>query len=240
MRLQFHGRAADGIGAMVPFLRSSPFLLCLFAAVGCSTANHVADFAQNDLFYVDVPFVTKAPGDRPVFVAPVVDARAAATLPASERGFPITYSGDDFWERPVPDMVGDVLTRQLVSSQLFTTVDDHASPEGLVLQPQLVTFLGGATEAISGSRTFAEIGLRVQVYGPAAAGGKRPLLHEQVYGNRQVSQLELNPVSPYRLVGRSLQLTMSKLLSGLDGSNVARSNMPVEVTVPAEASAKAR
>ncbi len=225
---------------MVHTFRLSAALLGLLAATACSTPSLVADFAKNDIFYVDVPFQTQAPGDRSVFVAPLADARTAVVLPTHERGFPIAYSGDDFWERPVAQMVGEVLVRQLVTSGLFAQVVDRASPEGLVVKPSLVSFVGGATEAISGSRSFAEVGLRLQVLGPAGVDGKRAVVHEQTYGSRQVSPLEINPVSPYRLVGRSLHLTMAKVLSGLDGSNIARSNVPVDVALPAEASTPSR
>jgi hypothetical protein len=84
------------------------------------------------------------------------------------------------------------------------------------------------------SSTFAEIGLRIQVLGPAAADGKRPVWHDHVYGNRQVSELDIKPVSPYRLIGRALQLTMSNAMTGLDGSNVARSHVPIDVLAPLE------
>lgn len=214
-------------------------LLIAVLPVACSTNSQVADFAKNDLFYTDVPFQTKAPGDRVVFVAPLADARDGAQLPQAERGFPITYVGDDFWERPVAEMMGEVLQRQLASSGLFAAVEDHAVPNGLVIKPTLVSFLGGATEAISGASSFADVGVRVQVLGPAAGDGKRVLLLDRVYGNRQVSPNEINPVSPYRLVGRAMQLAMTKLLTGLDGSNVARSDVPLDA-VPAEASARAR
>ena len=215
-----------------PLLAGLPGLLALAA---CATPNDRADLAHNELLYTDVPFATRAPGDRPVFVAPLADAREARALPAHEKGFPIRYATDDFWERPVAQMVADVLVRQLAASQLFPQVAEHASAEALVLKPSLTTFVGGATEAISGASTFAEVGLRVQVFGPAAPDGKRALLHEQVYGGRQAAPLALKPLSPYRLYGPALQQTIAKVLAGLDGSNVARSHVPLDVTVPAEA-----
>jgi uncharacterized lipoprotein YmbA len=219
----------------VPLRLALPLALVLTA---CTSPSHVADFAANDVLYVDVPFVTKAPGDRAVFVAPVADARDGRALPSHEKGFPIQYAGDEFWERPVTEMLGDVLARQLAASALFTAVSPHASADALVLKPSLVTFVGGANEAVSGARTFAEVALKVQVLGPAAADGKRSVLHEKVYGNRQTSALALKPVSPYRLYGPALQQTVAKLLAGLDGSNVARSNVPMDVgDAPAEASA---
>jgi hypothetical protein len=135
-----------------------------------------------------------------------------------------------------------VLARQLANSGLFAAVTDSATPDVVLVVPSVVSWLGGVTEAISGGHAFVDVGLRVQVYGPAAAGGERPLWHDQVYGNRQVSQVELNPPSPYRLVGRALQFTMTKVLAGLDGSQVARSGVPIvgQPNGAAEAAAPAR
>ncbi|HEB53984.1 MAG TPA: hypothetical protein ENI87_12085 [bacterium] len=217
-------------------LSFAPLALLLLGAGACDALNYTADFADNSLFYADVPFVTKAPGDRPVFVAPIHDAREGTVLPLHDRGFPIRYGTDEFWERPVPEMFSEVLVRQLEDSEMFPAVLDHADPEALVLKPTLMLFTVGAKEGISGSMTFAEVGLRVEVFGPVGADGERPRWHDHVYGNRQVSEMQVNPVSPYRLIGRALQLTMSKTLSGLDGSNVARSDVPVEAVEPALAS----
>ncbi|MFY9342792.1 MAG: hypothetical protein WAT39_09905 [Planctomycetota bacterium] len=214
-------------------------LLLLGALPACSTTNQVADFATNDIFYVDVPFRTKVPGDRPVVVLPAADARDASTLPNSERGFPISYGNDDFWDRPIAEMFSEVLTRQLADSELFGTVVTEAAPDALVVKPTLVSFLNGATESISGSRSFAEVAVKIEVFGPASGDGKRALLHEQTYANRQVSAIEVDPPSPYRLIGRALQLTMSKAMSGLDGSNVGRSGVPI-TGQPAEAAGPAR
>jgi hypothetical protein len=75
------------------------------------------------------------------------------------------------------------------------------------------------------------------VLGPAGADGKRVVLHEQTYGNRTITQNEINPTPSYLVLGRALRVTMQKVLTGLDGSNVARSTVPVEVGVPTEASA---
>lgn len=210
------------------------FLLLPLLATACMVPNETADFARNDLLYSDVPFATKAPGDRDLFVAPIVDARDKTVLPTQERGFPIVYGGDDFWERPVREMLADVLQRQLADSHLFGRIVDQPDPSTLLLKPTLVTFTLGATEAMSGRRSFAEVGLQLQVLGPADAAGQRQVVFDQTFGSRQMSEQELNPISPYRIIGRALQQSMAKLLGGLDGSNLGRSNVPIEaVATPA-------
>ncbi|HEU4417657.1 MAG TPA: hypothetical protein VFT55_01890 [Planctomycetota bacterium] len=218
-----------------PSLRGVSLLLVMLHAA-CAT-NETADFARNELLYVDVPFVTRSRGDQPLLVLPTVDLRDRTPLPTESHGFPIVYGGDDFWERPVPEMISDVLVRQLQSSGIFATVSQEATPGALVLRPTLESFMTGANVAIYGSRSFAEVGLRLQVLGPADSQGKRAVLHDQLYGNRQLSQLEINPVSPFRLIGRALQISMGKALAGLDRSNVGRSSVPLDIGVPAEATA---
>lgn len=213
------------------------FALGALGAAGCSVPGGPADFANNCELYSDVPFQTKAPGDRNVFVAPVVDARTGEGLPTSDRGFPIHYGDDAVWDRPVVEMVGEVLQRQLASSRLFPEVAPAASPESLVIVPTLVSFLAGAAESVGGSSSFAEVGLRLQVYGPAGSDGKRTLLHDQVYGNRQATGAAMTPPSPYRLACRAMQISMAKALAGLDGSNVGRSNVPIGDATPVPASA---
>jgi hypothetical protein len=201
------------------------------ATASCGTLNYTADFSSNELFFADVPFRTKAPGDRQVFVTPLKDDRGGTKLPLHERGFPIRYGNDDFWERPVAEMFTEVLARHLTNSELFPSVTTQALAQDLILKPTLVSFTVGSKEAIAGSATFAEVGLRVQVLGPANEKGERPLWHDCAYGNRQMSEYQVKPVSPYRLIGRALQLTISQALAGLDGSNVGRSQVPPEVVV---------
>lgn len=215
-----------------------PFVWLLPVALGaCSSMNTHADFATNSRLYADVPYRTKAPGDRAVFVAPVRDERSGAVLPTHEGGCPIRYGTDEVWERPVVQMLSEVLQRQLADSELFPAVVQHADPAALVVVPTLQAFTTGAMEAIAGSTSFAEVALRLEVLGPAGPDGARPRWLDRTFRNRQVSELSMNPVSPYRLVGRALQLTVGQALTGLDGSNVARSSVPVEVVLPSDEAA---
>ena len=80
------------MGAMkFPALRVVSLLLLPLAA-GCAVPNETADFAANELLYSDVAFATKAPGDRDLFVAPIVDASAVTVLSATVKGSSTTRS----------------------------------------------------------------------------------------------------------------------------------------------------
>jgi hypothetical protein len=228
---------------------SSPFSLQAAAAVGflllllpaCQTAQSNHDLATNTRLCPESTFTTVAPGDRKMFLAPVADERASNVLPAAEGGYPFSYDSDDSWSRPVQVMVGEVLQRELEHSGLFAAVETTASPEDLVLQPRLVTFCSGLMEVEFGGRSFGEVALRLQVYGPADAKGNRTLLLEKVCLDRAVSGAARVPPSPRIMVGRSLHDVVKQVLGILDGSNVSRSNVPLvlsgdSVAAPAAAS----
>jgi len=210
-------------------------LLSLWLAAACQTPNDSADFASNDALYADVPYVTRSPGDRTVFVAPVVDQRAQRKqpLPTQHRGFPINYANEQVWERPVTVMVAEVLERQLRDSSLFAALDTTPSAQGLVVMPSLQSLHCGEAEAMAGSSAFAELGLRLQIFGPVGADGQRALLLDESFADLRRSETMFEPISPYRLVGPTLQNVMKRMLTTLDGSNVGRSNVPMVMALPA-------
>lgn len=211
---------------------------------GCTSVPQEVDLAHNPKICADVPFTTRAPGDRTVFVAPVVDNRHGAR-PAHDRGFPIYYGPDSAWDRPLTDMVGELLVRELGESQLFAQVSPVATPEAVVLQPELVAFTMGSMENIHGARTFAEVALKLRVFGPADATGARPLWFERTWGDRQVTEPLIKPANMFLIAGNSTARSLAKVMSGLDSTNVGRSGMPLALAepaakseVPAEASAR--
>lgn len=211
-------------------LHSRLFLAPLLAVAACAAPDTQLDIATNDRIYVDVPFSTRVPGDRELFVAPLADVRTFDDLPEHEGGFPINYGSDQVWERPVRDMIDEVLTRQVAESRLFAAVVERASADSLVLSPRLVQFTTGAVESVSGARAFAEVGLHLQVFGPVDAAGKRPVLLDETFTERQITPPSMRPPSPYLLAGSALRATIQKTLTGLDGSNVGRTHVPAAPT----------
>ena len=196
-----------------------------FLASGCATGSGVPDLAKNSDLYQQVGFVTKLPGDRSVFVAPVADERRADALPASVSGFPIMYDSDARWSRAVPIMIDDLLRREIETSGLFAAMATQAKDADLVLQPSLQTFAMAQMEMPTGGRALAEAHLRIRVWGPAV-DGQRPLLHDEIYGDSQATKVQMRTISRHLLAGRATQIAMMRVLQGLDGANVGRSGMP--------------
>lgn len=212
-------------------LRSLSILACLVVPA-CFAPNTVVDLASNKRLYRDVPFSTRLPGDRVVFVAPLADVRSVEDLPLHDRGFPISYGGDDVWDRPIREMIDEVLSRQLADSGLFAGVSDKATPQSLILMASLESFTTGAVERVGGQQSFAEVVLRLRVLGPEDRNGIRATLHDQSYGDRKMTDPSFKPISPYMLVGSTLHTAMQKALTGLDGSNVGRSHVPLQLATP--------
>ncbi len=207
-------------------------LLFLPLALLPSCASTAADLAANDSIYVDLEYACKLPGDRTVFVAPLADARPASVEAAVRIGdYPMLYDGDARWERPVVAMVDDVLHREVVASGIFVGVVDQAAQADVVILPSLVTFATAAIEQESGGQSLAEAALRLQVFGPIGADGQRAPLLDQVFGDRQVTEVGFRTASRHLLAGVATRFAMLRLLQGLDSSNVGRNGMPI-VTPP--------
>jgi len=204
----------------------SAVLASWLLVAACSTGPGLADLANNPDLYLDVGFVTKLTGDRSVFVAPVLDERQSAGLPESLSGFPIIYDTDARWDRAVAMMVDDLLRRELAGSGLFASIQTRAANADVVVQPTLQTFLTAQMEMMSGGRAIAETGLRIRVWGPAT-DGRRQLVHDSVYRDRQMTGVERRTVARHLLAGRSMRATMMRVMHGFDGANLGRSGMPV-------------
>jgi len=177
------------------------------------------DLRLNDTLYRPTGYATSSPGDRSVFVAPVVDERKP---PRDEGQYPTMFLTDRDWERPLPVMVHDILRDELRSSHVFGEVLDAPTPEALLLKPTLRSFEGGMQEQLYGRRTLASLALQVEVYGPSIEGQRKLLLTQPLF-ERPVSNPGFKPASPRVLMGAALNATMSRLIGAIDASNVGRS-----------------
>ncbi len=219
---------ADGTGMNHPLTMGS-LVLALAVSACSSTDSKLADFALNDLIYKGTTYTSRMPGDRTLFLAPIVDNREQDGLPATQGAYPIVYDDESRWNRTVAEMLDDVLHKDLQQSHVFSSFVDSAANADVVIQPTLITFLTGSMELESGSRALSELGMKLQVLGSIGFDGQRTVLFERLYGERQLTDPAMRPPSRVMLTGRVLTSTMQKLVRSIDGSNVGRSGLPLMV-----------
>lgn len=209
--------------------------LLLLALAGCQSPA-VPDLAQNEELYVDCGYLTKLPGDRNVFVAPVVDGRTEALRAAEAatqlNGRPLQWDSDGRWSRPIAEMVDEVLRRDLAASEIFTEILEKPGKAQVVLTPTLVTFATGAVEDMAGGRSLADVGIRVVAHGPQDASGRRPVLLDQVFSERVVTEISFRTASRHVLAGTSLRSALLKMLQALDSKCIGRDGMPLPAEEP--------
>jgi len=204
------------------------FLLLLWLCACASSPG--ADLATNERLYHDSGYLCKLPGDRSVFVAPLADARQPALDANSLGEFPIAYDADARWERPIVDMVDDLLRREIAASSVFRTVEAQPAAADVVLTPTLVTFVTAAIEQMAGGRSLAEVAIRIQAHGPVGADGSRPELLDQVFGDRELTEIAFRTVSRYVLAGAATRASIVRALQGLDSKSIGRNGMPAATT----------
>ena len=202
-------------------------LLALCTLLGCG-APEVNDLARNEKLFPPTRFTAKLPADLAAFVTPLVDARKAWVADASSSGYPATAMPEGIWARPMPEMVDEVLRRELGTCGVVKSVLQRAEAGALIVKPSLVTGAAAVQELPQGRRTIAEAGIRIVVLGRDDGNGKRATLHDQVYTQRLVSDVEMRPAPALGLLSRAMRTSLTTALAGLDQSNVARSGVPLE------------
>lgn len=188
----------------------------MFAA--CSSPPRM-DLRHNESLYRPTGYVSKLSADRAAFIAPIADERQ---LPEDKQAYPVAYLGDGDWERPVPVMVDEILREELRTAQVFAEILPAPRPDALLVRPILRAFEGGLQEQLYGRRSMAHLALVIEIYGPEETG-ERKLFLSQPFFERPISTTGFKPPSPRLLMGSALHATMSKLVSTIDASNVARS-----------------
>jgi hypothetical protein len=202
----------------------TPALLGVWVA-GCASTDKT-DLAENPALYRPTGYRAKVPADRAVFVAPVVDARAARAAEDASGSFVVDYFSDAKWDRPPVDMIDAVLRTELADSGVFTELVDRPGPEACVLRVELRRFDVGGESHVTGVRSFAALGHAVQVYGPGEGNGRALLLDEQL-GDATASDIDWRPAPGAVLMGACLRRVNGAMLGLLDQRNVGRTGVPL-------------
>lgn len=208
----------------VPFSVPPLGLFALLLLGACKTAPKM-DLAENETLYVPTGYRCSIAVDREAFLTPFTDERSALEEASSS---PVVYVDDGRWHRLPARMLDDVLARELSEAKLFTAVVGQPKPETLIIKPSIASWRGGITEEVTGRASFAQVGLRLVVLGPAAADGHRRTLFDEKFMHIQASEIAMIPRSPMQLFGMATRNAMVKALAAIDQSNVARSMVPLD------------
>ncbi len=222
--------ARAALGAFVLF---SSVLLVGTSLTSCESRPEVNDLYRNERIYQRPRYVASLPVDRAVFVMPIADDRDQRRPDAVEATYPRKPMPEELWDRPVLQMLDDVIREALVEAKVVARLDDTVPPaaETLVVAPKLIDLRGFLEEQPTGRCTLATFALRVVVSGPAAADGTREVLLDQSYEQSVGSQVARVPMPVPELIGKIVRETLTRVLTDFDRSNVTRSGLPL-VTPP--------
>ncbi len=207
------------------------FLVLPLVALSCQQFTDSIDLRRNGELYRSPNYRARVAVDRAAFLAPLVDERQGIPGPGQVGGpYPVSYMSDGEWPRPLLEMLEDIIIDELRDSGVFASLvrDPGVAADTLVVRPFLMTARTAWEERPFGRRAFAEIGMRIVVYGPQPAGGERPVLLEREFGEVVTSEVTVRPPSKPQMFGKALRAAMGKLLGMLDQSNVARSGVPLD------------
>jgi hypothetical protein len=194
---------------------------------GCAVEEGM-DLARNGSLYRATEYTATLPADRGVYLAPIADEREA-NVEAASGPYTVSYFTDGDWSRPPAVMVDEVVRRELESSGVFAGVQTRARPEDCLMRVKLRRFDVGAESHVTGWKSFAAIVLGVEVLGPVAASGDRPLWLQRDYAGAQKSGISWVPPAATGLMGLSVRQAVVSMLGDLDRSNVARANVPLDL-----------
>ncbi|MEZ5987861.1 MAG: hypothetical protein R3F30_01785 [Planctomycetota bacterium] len=195
--------------------RAVPVLLGLVLAQGCANLEPVRDLANNPDAYKGPGYIAEHRQPRTVFVRPVEDKRGPLE-PYAEGLYPVTYTEDDYWDRPMPAMLRDLLYRDLDRAHLFSGVAPSEDEADWVLDPVLLDYHGGVQQRVEGRKVIALVTLHVTVYGPKEADGTRPILRARKYTAPLDLPVSMVSVNPHSIAAACFARVSGELLIDLD------------------------
>ena len=151
-------------------------LLGLLMLSACQNAP-VRDLVANPKLYQATGFRARNTMPLKVFVAPLTDRRGP--LAAHSGMYPLVYTEDRYWDRPVGTMLDELLRREIEDSRIFASVVETRAEADWVLEPYLMDFHGAVEERIAGRAVRGRTALHLRVFGPQDTKGKRAVLREK-------------------------------------------------------------
>ena len=191
------------------------FLLPLFFLVpACKSPGN--DLEHNEGLFPPLAYKVQHKQARSLWIAPIQDRRAPPKR--IEKGmFPVTYTLDQSWKRPVPAMLDGLLRREIKDSGIFQSLAKTEGEADWVLDVDLLAFYGAVEERIVGRAVKSNAILHARVYGPKGADGKRPLLREREYrAPLETGASLVLSRDPFAMAAQSFRLSLAMLLTDLD------------------------
>ncbi|MAE75908.1 MAG: hypothetical protein CMJ85_03440 [Planctomycetes bacterium] len=190
-------------------------LLPLLVLLGSCESTHQRDLARNPDLYRHTGYRASYRQNRRVYVSRLLDRRTP--LSSHRDGiYPLTYTEDAFWARPVAEMLDELLRQEIDAAGLFAQIVDSEGEADWVLRPALTNFHGAVEERVVGRAVHGRAKIRLQVWGPAGAGGKRGLLRSEDYEGPIETEGRLFVPDPHALAAASFRKAVGWMLVDLD------------------------
>ena len=212
-------------------------LALVLIAGGCSTPQHERDLAKNRVLYRSPGFQAPSKKHYHAYLAPLQDLR---TAPPQPQGAVVAeFMREGYWQRSVRAMVEEILRTELQKSHIYAGLAATPADTNLIIEPSLVALYGaweyraGGT-ASYGSRSYAVTALKIKVYGPADASGKRRVWMDKEFREFVGSDFMLaTPPNIPQLTGVALSRTMARVLEAVyaaDGRKVREATATQKTT----------
>jgi hypothetical protein len=199
-------------------------LICALAGA-CETAS-VRDMTVNPALYKDLGYKATHVQSRSYHLGDLADGRQQ--LPTHSKGiFPRAYTDDRHWARPVLEMLGTLIDRELAASGIFKGGEVAEADADWVIKPELIEFHGAIEEKVAGRTVLGQTKLHYQVLGPRDASGERPVLREHEIGVPIDAHGFAMVPDPYAMAAASFRRTLALWLADLErGGMLADGKQP--------------
>ncbi|MCA8943889.1 MAG: hypothetical protein KDB80_15100, partial [Planctomycetes bacterium] len=166
----------------------------------CEFSPPPRDLRKNPALYESTGYRARVMVDRAAFLAPLVDERAP--IAEASGPYPRKYYDDAVWDRPMLEMVEEILADEIRDSGIFTLVQrSQPDAETLVVTPYLRGVVYGEEEQPHGRRSLAEIELRLVVHGAGESVESRPVLFDRAFREVAQTPVSMLPTRATSLVG---------------------------------------
>ncbi len=202
------------ISPTLPVVRSALLVPFLLLAACQSGADH--DLALNTDAYQGSGYQAAHKQDRTVFIRQLQDRRKDMESYA-EGQYPVVYTKDRYWDRPVPVMLDAVLRNEVQDSGIFASIVEKEEDADWIIEPVLLQFYGGVEQRVDGRKYRAGTELHVIVLGEPDSQGQRKVLRKRKYeGPLDLGGVTYAQINPYGLASASFARCMGMVLIDLD------------------------